>query len=94
MRIIWRRAALADLVSIRDFIAQDDPQAAVRVATAIRAAIDPLATYQSLGRAGRVDGTRELVVADLPYVIVYRVAQDTVRILAVIHTARQWPRRF
>jgi len=94
MRIIWRRAALNDLEAVREFIAQDNPQAAMRVHGAIRAAVDPLANYPNLGRAGRVDGTRELIVVDLPYIVVYRVAKDTVRILAVIHTSRQWPRRF
>jgi toxin ParE1/3/4 len=94
MRIIWRHAALNDLGSIREFIAQDNPAAAARVRAALRAAVDPLADYPNLGRAGRVAGTRELVVADLPYIIVYRVADDTVRILAVLHTSRQWPRRF
>jgi toxin ParE1/3/4 len=94
MRIIWRRAALNDLEAIREFIAQDNPQAATRVHAAVRTAVDPLASYPNLGRAGRVDGTRELIVVDLPYVIVYRVLEDTVRILAVIHTSRQWPRRF
>jgi toxin ParE1/3/4 len=81
MRIIWRRAALNDLEAVREFIAQDNPQAAMRVHGAIRAAIDPLANYPNLGRAGRVDGTRELIVVDLPYIVVYRVAEDTVRIL-------------
>ena len=94
MRIIWRRAALNDVESIREFIAQDNPGAATRVQAAIRAAVDPLANHPNLGRAGRVDGTRELVVVDLPYIIVYRLHEGAVRILAVIHTSRQWPRRF
>jgi addiction module RelE/StbE family toxin len=94
MRIIWRRAALNDLEAVREFITQDNPQAATRVYETVRAAVDPLANYPNLGRAGRVDGTRELIVVDLPYIVVYRVAEDTVRILAVIHTSRQWPRRF
>jgi toxin ParE1/3/4 len=94
MRIIWRRVALNDLEAIREFIAQDNPQAAARVHAAIRATVDPLGNYPNLGRAGRVDGTREMIVVDLPYIVVYRVVQEMVRILAVIHTSRQWPRRF
>lgn len=94
MQIIWRRAALNDLDDIREFIAQDNPEAATRVAAAIQAAVGRLGIYPRLGRAGRVDGTRELVIADLPYIVAYRVIEQQVRILAVIHTSRKWPRRF
>ena len=94
MEIIWRRSAVNDLDAIREFIAEDNPEAAQRVAAAIEAAVDPLADHPELGRAGRVEGTRELVVGGLPYIIAYRVREETVRILAIIHTSRQWPRRF
>lgn len=94
MEIIWRRSAVNDLDAIREYIADDNPDAAQRVAAAIEAAVDPLADHPELGRAGRVEGTRELVVPGLPYIVAYRVREETVRILAVIHTSRQWPRRF
>jgi toxin ParE1/3/4 len=94
MEIVWRRAALDDLESIRGFIEQDNPDAAARVYEAIRSAVDPLAAHPNIGRAGRVDGTRELVLSSLPYIVVYRIVEEQVRILAVMHTSRQWPRRF
>ncbi|MGH7037059.1 MAG: type II toxin-antitoxin system RelE/ParE family toxin [Stellaceae bacterium] len=93
MEIIWRRAALRDLESLRTFIAQDNPQAAARVARAIRAAVERLAEHPNLGRAGRVEGTRELIITDAPYIVAYRIANDRLRILALIHASRQWPRR-
>jgi toxin ParE1/3/4 len=68
MEIIWRQTALNDLEAIREFIAQDNPQAAAHVRTAIGAAVEHLATYPHLGRAGRVAGTRELIVPDTPYI--------------------------
>lgn len=94
MEIVWRCAALNDLGAIRELIVQDNPDAAARVYEAIRAAVDPLAIYPNVGRAGRIDGTRELVLSSLPYIIVYRVAEERVRILSVMHTSPQWPRRF
>ena len=94
MEIIWRASALNDLEAVREFIVQDNPRAAARVLTSIRAAVGRLGRHPSLGRAGRVDGTRELIIANAPYIVAYRVVENQIRILAVIHTLRQWPRRF
>jgi toxin ParE1/3/4 len=43
------------------------------------------------GRPGRVEGTRELVIIRTPYIVAYRIIGDTVRILRVLHSSRQWP---
>ena len=94
MEIIWRAAALDDLEEIRRFIAQDNPSAASRVQAVIRAAVERLADHPSLGRAGSVAGTRELVVARTPYIVAYRVYDNQLRILSVLHGARKWPERF
>jgi toxin ParE1/3/4 len=48
-----------------------------------------LVNHSGLGRAGRIQGTREFVVHQ-NYVLVYDIAGDDVRILRVLHTARQW----
>ena len=94
MEIIWRRSALNDLEAIHEFIAQDNPEAALRVRRAIRIAIDRLAQHPNLGRAGRVEGTRELIISNAPYIVSYRIVEGQIRILAILHTSRQWPRRF
>ncbi len=93
MEIIWRRRALNHLDAIREFIADDNPAAAARVCAAIEGAVASLAEHPHLGRAGRVEGTRELIIGSFPYIVAYHVAEETVRILAVIHTSRQWPKR-
>ncbi len=57
-------------------------------------AVSHLATQPGMGRPGRVDGTREFVVAGTPYIIPYRVRGETVELLAVMHGARRWPDTF
>jgi toxin ParE1/3/4 len=94
MQVIWRRAALSDLDAIREFMAQDNPEAAARVRAAIQTAVHRLADHPNLGRAGQVEGTRELIIGRAPYILAYRVIENQVRILAIIHTSRQWPRHF
>ena len=52
-----------------------------------------LADQPGLGRAGRVSGTRELVVARTPYVVPYRVKGEVIEALRVYHGAQRWPER-
>lgn len=93
MRVRWTYPASFDLQRLQDHIAQDNPRAAFRVASLIRERANRLAEHPYSGRAGRVSGTRELVVSDTPYVVAYRInaEEDSVDILAVIHGARKWP---
>jgi toxin ParE1/3/4 len=94
VRVRWLRVALANLDAEAEYIAQDNPAAAARVVQKILRAVDLLKENPAMGRAGRVAGTRELVVAETPYVIPYRVRGDAVEILRVFHAARKWPERF
>ena len=93
MRVLWLDRAKADLEEVFDFMFEDDPGAAWRVYDAVRDRVGLLADQPSLGRPGRVAGTRELVLAGTPYVVAYRVDSrtDTVVILRVLHGARRWP---
>jgi toxin ParE1/3/4 len=75
------------------YIAKDDPRAARRIARKIRIAVEELATLSRIGRPGRVEGTRELVIAGTPYIVPYRLQADEVQILRVYHAARRWPPR-
>lgn len=94
MRVVWTRPALAHLDEIQDYIAQDSPSAAYRVASEIASRSENnLGINPMMGRLGRARGTRELVFANLPYIVVYRVT-SRVEILAVVHTAREWPESF
>ena len=89
---VWSRDALNDLKAQLAYIAADNPDAARRVADALRdvaAALGRLPT----GRPGRVAGVYEKSVGKLPYVIAYAPGDETLAILRVIHTARDWPKR-
>jgi len=92
MRIVWSETAIANLVDIRRYIEQDQPEAARRLAARILASVDRLAAHPHLGRPGREPGTRELVVAGTPYIIPYRVYRDRLSILAVLHAAQKGPK--
>ena len=91
MKTRWTRPALADLEAIADFVGRDNPRAAQRLTARIVGAVETLSEHPHRGRTGRIVGTRELVVADTPYIVPYRVASGEVQILAVFHGARRWP---
>lgn len=90
----WTIRAARRLDQTGEYIARDDPGAAARVVTRIVAAVVALAEQPALGRVGRVTGTRELVFADIPYIVPYRVGPDAVEVLTVLHTAQRWPEGF
>lgn len=95
MRLRWTRLASQDLDDIAEYIGQDSPAAATRVILELLDRTESmLVDHPAAGRAGRLLGTRELVVASLPYVIAYRVRERDIEILRVLHTSRRWPSDF
>lgn len=91
MRVEWRPAAEEDALAILLYIARDNPAAAEDIYARIRSQVGHLADHPEMGRAGRVKGTRELVIVRTPYVVVYRLRGKTVQVLRVLHGAQQWP---
>lgn len=87
--VVWLNEALEDLKSIGNYIAQENADAAYHVLIRIKAAADNLSRHPEIGRPGRVSGTREIVMNDLPYILVYQVTSKDIRILAAMHTARK-----
>jgi toxin ParE1/3/4 len=92
MRIEWSSRAVADLQSISEYIEENRSlEVANRVARSIYDAIQQLRKTPKLGRPGRLEGTRELVLAGLPYLAVYVASADRIVILDIVHGAQKWP---
>lgn len=90
MRVIWTPEAQQDRADIWDYIAADNPRAAARIDELFSQAAARLAEHPKLGRPGKIAGTRELIPHE-SYRLVYEVGQETVWLLALVHTAQQWP---
>lgn len=91
MRIRWFKNADADLDKIEAYISEDNSVATIETVLRIINYVNQLVEYPSMGRPGRVEGTRELVIPGLPYTIPYRAKGETIQILRVLHHARKWP---
>jgi len=94
MRVRWTRRAIRSLETLAEYIAQDRPSAAARMVERIRDTVDHLAENPDLGRAGRVPGTRELIVGGTPFIVPYRIRTDVIEIISIFHAARRWPDSF
>lgn len=93
LTVRWTRRALARLDEIGAHIAKNSPAAAGRTVALLAAGAASLRAQPMLGRPGRIEGTRELVVTRTRYLIAYRVHDQDVEILTVLHGAQAWPER-
>ena len=87
MLIKWTKSALASVDEIAGFIAKDNPTRATSFVLELKDAVTKLQVHPGMGRAGRVPGTRELVLHK-NYIAIYRVRVDDVEILRLHHVAR------
>ena len=87
----WLRKALKNLEQTYGYVAQTNIDAAIAIVLRIQAATDQLSEFPMMGRPGRVDSTRELVIANTPYIVIYRVKGSAVEILRVLHASRKYP---
>ena len=93
MQIRWSPDAADDLQHIFEYILVENPTGARSVGRSIYDRLSVLENFPYSGRIGRVDGTRELPLPPLPFIVVYRVLEsdDAVEIVNVIHGAQLWP---
>jgi toxin ParE1/3/4 len=87
---VWRPTAIADRKSITAYIAQDNPRTAIELGDMLMQKAEQLDQHPTLGRAGRVKDTRELV-AHPNYILIYRIVGKAVEVLRVKHAAQKWP---
>ena len=86
----WTEPARADLIALIEYISDENPDAAQRLADDIREKAAKLPEFPKMYRLGRVEGTREMNVGD-NYIVIYSENPDVIKILRVLHGARQWP---
>lgn len=91
MRLVWLPQALANRAAQIDYIAKDSPKAAIEQGDLIELRVNQLLDHPEMGRPGRMKGTRELVVAGTPFVVVYRLKPKAKRIelIRVLHGAQR-----
>jgi toxin ParE1/3/4 len=88
IHIRWTRAAAEDLEHIKDYLTEHHPEFAQSTVTELYETIRSLKTSPRRGRTGREEGTRELVLSRIPYIVAYRLEEEAVEILHIYHGAQ------
>ena len=91
MELRWTEEAAADLEHITDYLFQNAPERAAELVRGIYNAPAALLTFPYRGRAGRKEGTRELVLSSLPYIVVYQITGEVIHVVRILHGAQKWP---
>ena len=91
MELRWTNAAASDLTRIADYLFEHTPERAPQLVRAIYDAPASLLTFPNRGRPGKKEGTRELVLSSLPFIVVYTVRSEAIYVVRILHGAQQWP---
>ncbi|MDQ6953553.1 MAG: type II toxin-antitoxin system RelE/ParE family toxin [Mariprofundaceae bacterium] len=94
MKIKWLKTALKNPDQEAKYIAKDNPVAAANMVEKIMHDVGLLSSHPSLGRTGRIHGTRELIIDPMSYIIPYRMRGNNVEILRVFHASRKRPTKW
>ncbi|EUB95060.1 plasmid stabilization system [Rhizobium sp. CF080] len=83
MKIVYLPQTRADLRWMKDYYTQVFPQGARYARLRFQNAERLLKDNPEIGRPGALPGTRELVIARTPFIILYRIQMDRIEILRI-----------
>jgi len=90
MQIIWEQDAITDLTELRKYISQFNPTAADKLGKTIIKSANLLRENPLLGKVGKLYETRELVIPNTSYTLIYYCQSKTLSILRTFHHSRKW----
>ena len=90
LELVWEPSATDQLAEIIDYIARDHLAAAERLERQFHEKVELARHVPGMGRPGRITGTREIVVHS-NYLAIYRVADDRLYLLRVLHARQRYP---
>jgi toxin ParE1/3/4 len=91
MQLRWTEEAADDLEHITEYLFENAPGRAAELVREIYNAPFALLAFPYRGRPGKKEGTRELVLSPLPYIVVYQITGEVIHIARILHGAQKWP---
>jgi toxin ParE1/3/4 len=89
MNVLWTRRAITHLEAELEYYGRINPALAKELSIVIKDSITNIFTLPSMGRPGKKMDTRELIINKYPYIMVYRVKNNVLEIVALIHQSRK-----
>ena len=91
LNIFWSPEAVEDLNQALAFAVSEGVDQAPRLVAKLEGVLKVLVAFPASGRPGQISGTREHLISDLPFLIIYRVHDENFEVVRFYHSARQWP---
>ncbi len=91
MKIRIAPAASGHLTAAFEYLDAINSKAAAAQMKRIFDGVDQLKRFPESAPAGRVEGTRELVIPRTPFIVVYSIDADIINIVAILHSSQRWP---
>ena len=89
MKVVWLPKALQNLKDIKEYIDKESPKSAKMVAQKIKKTVNLIQEHPHIGKPSLVNGFREKQVKNLPFVIPYKVVDNTIIIVRVFHNKQK-----
>ena len=86
--IVWSRRAERNMLSIRRYIEQFNPEAAKSTARRVLESVRLVSEHPEIGRAGHDGRYRQLPVPGTAFILFYMIRDRTLEIVAVLHGAQ------
>lgn len=90
MKTRWLRRVRGQFEDIQRTTRREWPGTLIKLVDMIEAAVERAARFPGSGRAGRVKGTRELVLTRVPFTVVYVVKDGVLVVVGLFHHAQEW----
>jgi toxin ParE1/3/4 len=92
VRVHWTHTAIAHLLAIYEHIARDTPIYAQRIVDRLTRRSEQIATFPQSGRIVPEYGVPDIrEVIERPYRIIYRIREEQIDVLAVVHSSQMLP---
>ncbi len=90
MKIKYTKNSIKNLEEIFDYSKQHNKRVAYTISQIIELSINNLLFSPYSGRAGLIKNTRELIIPKTKYILVYRLKNEIIEIIAVVHSSMDW----